>query len=255
MLGAYNIYDEGITIIKDYGGSKLKVIYLPKCRKSGFEIDSPYSEKKSSVKGTVNEEKLDSNIVRARSCIQELGFCNEWKYFVTLTVDGQKLDRYDLESFHHALSDFVHSFNRRRPDGKKVKYILVPEMHKDGAWHMHGLIMGLCDDDLIVNEHGYSDWPAYREKFGYISIDKLRNKDKTVNYILKYINKDLQGSINKLGAHLYYRSRGLKKADIVFRGKADLLCPWDYEHPDGYCKVKTFDLLTEDYTQYLRLKE
>lgn len=255
MLGSYNIYDEDITIVKDFGSTKLKVISISKYRKPGFELDSPFSKKKVSAKNTVNEEKLDCNISRARSKVQELGFCNEWQYFVTLTLDSTKLDRYDLEGFHSAFSEFIHNYNRRRPFNKKVKYLLIPEMHKDGAWHMHGLLAGLCDDDLVVNKYGYLDWPAYAKRFGYISLGKLREKDKAVNYILKYINKDLQERTNDLGAHLYYRSRGLQQADVVYKGKADLLCPWDYEHPEGYCKIKTFDLLTEDYTEFLRLKE
>ncbi len=255
MLGSYNIYDECYTIIKDFGDT-LEVTYLSKHRKPGFELDKPLRDRKYIPQNTVNDEKLDCNIARARSKVKDLGRANDWQYFVTLTLDSEKMDRFNLDDFHCSLSKFIHNCNRRRPADGKIKYLLIPELHKDGAWHMHGLMMGFCDDDLTVNEHGYLDWPAYRQRFGFISLGGLRNRHKAVHYILKYIGKGFSERTRDLGAHLYYHSRGLQEGDIVYKGnEVDLLCPWDYEHPDGYCKKKTFDLLIDDYTKYLKFRE
>ena len=30
----------------------------------------------------------------------------------------------------------------------KITFVLVPEQHKDGAWHEHGLISGLPGEDI-----------------------------------------------------------------------------------------------------------
>ena len=74
------------------------------------------------------------------------------------------------------------------------------------------------------------------------------------SYITKYISKELGHISMELGCHLYYASNGLNVAEELYRGKAELLCDWDYEHPDGYIKVKTFDLDTDNYTDYLKLR-
>lgn len=250
-LGRNSLYDNDVTIVKQLGDSRLKVINMSTCRVSGLEQDKfvEYSKK-----NTVNTEKLSNNIVRAKTRINELALCNHWTYFLTLTINPQKYNRYDLKAYYRDLSEFLHNFNRRRADDKKVKYILIPELHKDGAWHMHGLIYGLQDTDLYINDNGYLGWKPYESKFGFISLDKVRDKDKVSSYITKYITKEMDKNVTELGGHLYYTSKGLKSAEELYRGKAELLCDWDYEHPDGYCRIKTFDLDTDNYTDYLKLR-
>lgn len=229
-------------------GDKLKVVNVSACRIPGL-VDA----KKKAKKNTVNDEKLGNNISRARTKVQEYAMCNDWNYFVTLTLDPAKYDRFDLSHWQHDLSEFLHNFNRRRNPEHKVKYLFIPELHKDGAWHMHGLIKGLSYSDLSVNENGHLDWTDYKKRFGFICFETPRNPDACANYILKYITKDLEKSVAIPGGHLYYISKGLKKPDLLYRGRAELSCPWDYEHPEGYCKIKTFDLNTDDYTNYIKL--
>jgi hypothetical protein len=248
MLGRYNNYEENVTIVKQYGDYKLKVVNLSYCRISGCELDTP--KKKNSV----NTLKLSNNIIRAKTKVQELAFCNDWNYFVTLTIDKKKYDRYDLKTYYHDFSEFLHNLNRRRTVDNKIVYLLIPEMHKDGAWHIHGLFNGLQPTDLYINQNGYLGWLEYEKRFGYISFSKVKDKDRVSNYIVKYLTKDVDKNVSELGLHLYYASKGLQKADVLFRGRAELLCPWDYEHPDHYCRVKTFDLRTDDYTDYLKLE-
>ena len=247
MLGTYNLYENDITIVKQCG-NKLKVIHIASCRKSGFE--SPYEVKKNSV----NEFKLSNNISRAKSKIYELALCNDWEYFVTLTISPKKYDRYNLKAYYKDLSEFLHNFNRRRTDETKVKYLLIPELHQDGAWHMHGLIKGLNTDELYINSNNYYGWKPYEDKFGFLSLGNIRDQDRTASYITKYITKDTEKSVKELGCHLFYSSNGLNVAEQLYRGNADLLCDWDFEHPDGYCKIKTFDIRTDDYTKYLKLR-
>lgn len=252
-IGRYNNRQNDVISVKQYGDHQ-KVTYHSSILRKGYEDDWRANSKVVSVprskKGSVNDEKLENNISRARSKIQEYGYCNDWTYFVTLTIDANKFDRYDLNAFRDALHNFLHNLNRRRTADRKIVYLLVPEFHKDGAVHMHGLMSGLDEKDLIVNQHGYLDWKAYADRFGFISLDKVREKEKAVNYILKYVNKDLAVRSSELGAHLYYCSKGLKKAELLFRDNARWTSSWDYEHPKGYCKIKMLGA-SEDYSEYL----
>lgn len=248
-LGQNSLYQQDVTIIKQLGDSRLKVINLSSCRVSGLEEDTLAHSPKNSV----NTAKLSNNIARAKTRINELALCNPWSYFVTLTINKEKYDRYNLKAYYHDLSEFLHGFNRRRPSDQKVKYILIPELHQDGAWHMHGLFQGLTESDLYINNNGYWSWKAYEERFGYISLGIVQDKDKVSSYITKYITKEIDKNVKELGCHLYYSSKGLCTAEELYRGRAELLCPWDYEHPDGFCKIKTFNLDTDDYTEHLKL--
>ena len=248
MFGRYNNYEENVTIVKQYGDYKLKVVNLSCCRIAGLESDAP--KKKNSV----NAQKLSNNVIRAKTKVQELAICNDWDLFVTLTLDASKYDRYNLRVWQKDLHDFLHNFNRRRSPEAKVKYLLIPEMHKDGAWHMHGLFYGLQSSDLYIYANGLLGWKDYEKRFGYLSFSKVKDKDRVSSYIVKYLTKDVDKNVSELGYHLYYASKGLHKAVLLYRGKAELLCPWDYEHPDHYFRVKTFDLRMDDYTEYLKLE-
>lgn len=251
MLGRNSLYDFNIGTVKQLGDNKLKVTLMSACRVAGYEA---FEDKQVVKKNSVNTEKLSNNLSRAKSKVNELALCNPWDYFVTLTIDKTKYDRYNLKSYYKDFSEFIHNLNKRRPKEDKIVYLLIPEMHEDGAWHMHGLVQGLRDNDLYVNQNGYLSWEKYDKKFGYISLDHVKDKDKVSNYIVKYITKDVDKNVKELGCHLYYSSKGLKTAETLYRGHLELLCDWDYEHPEGYCKVKTFDIEKDNYTDYLILR-
>ena len=251
MLGQYGLYDYNITTVKQYGDYKLKVTLMSACRSAGLE---PMIDKPKVKKNTVNDEKLSNNLCRAKSKVNELALCNSWDHFVTFTIDKTKYDRYNLKAYYRDFSEFIHNVNKRRPKENKIKYLLIPEMHEDGAWHMHGLFSGLRDEELYINQNGYFSWSKYDKKFGFMSLDHIKDKDKVSSYVVKYITKDVDKNVKELGGHLYYHSKGLETAVTLYRGNADLLCPWDYEHPEGFCKIKNFDIRNDNYTDYLVLR-
>lgn len=62
---------------------------------------------------------------------------NKWDYFITLTCDPKKVNRYnynDVESIWRVCRQRMQRFD------KDVRILLIPEQHKDGAWHYHGLV-------------------------------------------------------------------------------------------------------------------
>lgn len=229
VIASQRVYDKDVYTLKQIG-SVYRLINQNAIRVSGLDI--PYSKKNS-----VNSHKLDCNLSRAKSKVKELAFCNDWDFFVTLTISPDKYDRYNLNAYVKDLGRFICNYNRYCSKDEKVKYLLIPEMHADGAWHLHGLIKGIKHSDLIMNDNGYMTWKQYHNKFGYMSIDKIRDKEACSNYILKYISKEMSKTVSELGSHLYYASKGLKTATILYRGH-DLRLEDDWDFENDYCRIK-----------------
>ena len=249
-ISTNNLYDADIYTVKRYGDHTLRVSYLRVCRKSGYEPidDAP-------KKGTVNTEKLSNNLVRAKSTIRELVLCNEWDFFCTFTISPERYDRYNLNGYIKAFGEFLHNYNRRCDECDKVKYLFVPEPHKDGAWHIHGFLKGIRRKDLFINKNGYLDWVQYASKFGHMSFEPIQSKEKMSSYILKYVTKDITASMLKLNAHCFYASKGLNRAEELYRGHAIYSGDWDWEHEEGYCKVKTIDERKVDISEIFEVVE
>ena len=39
----------------------------------------------------------------------------------------------------------------------------------------------------------------------------------------------------------------------LYRGKADFFGKWDWEHPDGYVKIKTLDVRKDSISDYMEI--
>lgn len=192
-----------------------------------------------------NDTKLDNNLSRARSMVLQYAMCNPWELFFTGTLDKRKYDRFDLDTYMDDLSQWIRDM--RKKYRVKLQVLLVPERHKDGAWHVHGLV-----HDLLVSatcpfappapqkliDGGFLNWPDYQAKFGFCSLALIRDPIATAYYITKYISKDLAGRGGDLGKHLYFHSRPLKTAErvsdvYVFNRQLESYCVDDYD----FCKT------------------
>ena len=248
-IKGYSKYITNYYNIKEYNKDMYRLIYckMP-IKNSGFEDD-----RKVEYKRDVNDKKLDNNISRARTRIFEYAICNDFDYFVTLTVNEQYLDRYDLKEYIKKLGQFIRDY--RKKHGVNVQYLLIPEKHKDGAWHMHGLIKGIPKENLKINKYGYKDWEEYSKRFGYISIDEVRNQVAVSKYITKYISKsiDTGGGVTEKESKLYYCSRGLKRPKKVHEGTLNtnhLNNIW-FEFENDY--IKSLTLNKEELEKVLKL--
>lgn len=205
-------------------------------------------------------QKLSNNLSRARSKIYEYACCNDWDYFITVTINKDKFDRYDLENFRRCFVMWLH--NNYNKKGQKIRWLFIPEKHKDGSWHMHGLINGLTDIDLqeftsdmflpykILDrlKQGVKvyNWTAYSNKFGYCTLEPIKNIDAVCKYITKYICKDLSESVQEVGKHLYYCSRGLNKSELVQSGSlSENTVLWDFKNDYVYIKSYPKDMYSE----------
>jgi len=268
------LYDKDIAILKKFREDYYRIVLfntLPKLKKDlEAEADSEKGENvgghtgtgqnydntfenipKSKIRGK-NDEKLYASLARSRARIREIAICNNWEYFITMTIDGAKHSRNDLSAFRKKLSKWLNNYNTKMQSN--VKYLLIPETHKDGInWHLHGLLMGLPESHLreftldeklphymrklLKQGRKLYDWSAYSTAFGWVSAEKIQSSEGVAHYITKYITKNL-GSQIELNQHVYFCSKGLKRAEVICRGKLahDLGADYVNEH----LKIKTF---------------
>lgn len=170
-----------------------------------------YLEKKERT----NEIRLDS-LKRARDSVFDIVYNNDWDYFLTITFDSKLIsDRYDSELIKNKVKKWLDNMVAR----KGLKYILVPEFHKDGAIHCHALTnkaFKLVDSTKKTNGktiYNVQDW-----KYGFsTAIEVTGDKQSLSFYITKYLTKDS----NKIFGKYYYSSRNIIKK-----------CTFTYENID-----------------------
>lgn len=222
-------YEHNIGYLKRYTPQHCRLTVMNTVRASGYEERKPHLRRK---RGDANAGKLESSLSRSRRNIWELSMCNMWEYFVTLTVNGEKMNRYDLNAVYKKLGKWFNNYNSR--NATSIKYLIIPEQHKDGAWHFHCLLHGLPLEhlrpfqpadhipqhikEMLVSGRIIYEWPAYREIFGFVTVEAILHPDRCAAYMTKYITKELMESVIDLNAHIFFCSQHLNRAELVCRG-------------------------------------
>ena len=204
--------------------NQYKLVYFP--RHVNEYADNLYFRSFDDEKSSMIGDRFSCNISRARSAVLGLSMCNDWQYFVTATLNKAKYDRFNLDAWRNDFSRWIR--NQRQIHGHDFKYVLIPEQHDDGAWHMHGIVSGVPWDFLERFEYmkhppklvakGYRYHAAMMEKFGFNSFGKIQNKAAVSRYILKYIAKGLGESDLNNGSHLFYASQKLNRPQVIKEG-------------------------------------
>ena len=257
-------YIDNCSFLKQYNLNKYKLVTLKRSvRVAGYEEEKNilYEGNKEEKKNNrnVNDEKLENNIIRAKSKIYEYALCNDFQYFVTLTLDSKKMDRSNINNYIKKLGQYIRDI--KKSTGQKIEYILIPEKHSDcTSWHMHGLMRGLKDlrkydiseniprkmKDKIIRYREENlnlyEWVGYSKKFGFNCIEPIKNKEACSRYITKYISKNIDNDmgITEKNKKKYYCSRGLKTAKNIKKG----VIPTQtiiYDFENEHCKIKWLD--------------
>lgn len=143
---------------------------------------------------------MERSMRRARAKLRRLALANDFEYFVTLTLDPAKIDRYDGAAVTKALGRWCDNMVRRHG----LRYILVPERHKDGAFHFHGFFAGkgleVVDSGIFFDGRPVYNLPQWT--LGFTTAQRLYGDyHAAVGYCCKYIGK--QAGERPLGRWYY----------------------------------------------------
>lgn len=157
-----------------------------------------------------HERSLHNSLKRAKQNIYDIARANDWEYFITLTFSPDKVDRYDYQACSEKLSKWLNNIRTRYcPD---LLYLIVPERHKDGAYHYHGLL-GNCDGlGLVPSGHSIHGLPIYNidsYNLGFTTATQVSNQLAVTKYITKYTTKDLMQHTK--GKRKYWCSRNCER--------------------------------------------
>lgn len=167
-------------------------------------------------RGSATEEGRKRAARRAKKRLFELAMCNELDTFITLTLDGKQIDRYDIRAVTKKLNVWLDNRVRR----KGLKYLLVAEAHKDGAIHFHGLVNG---EALKLEDSGHRDKKGRKVfnvtdwKWGCVTTAVRVDKSykRVCHYVSKYITKQ-QGEKGPLGGRYFYHGGALEEPKVEY---------------------------------------
>lgn len=178
-------------------------------------------------------ESLERSRRRALKKIKDYILCNDFDYFVTLTLDGEKIDRSSYSDIVVKLNSYFGNRVRRQ----SWKYVAVAEYHKKSrAIHFHALVSGnnfqIVDSGCVLRpsgsrpvkrstalKQGYnlkdckivynlSDW-----KLGFsTAIRCYGNRQALCQYLGKYITK----ADEKVGGRWYYSGGDLVEPTYLY---------------------------------------
>lgn len=204
------------TTVKTYSDGSKKIVYTSYDKIKGTE------RKSNSGVGKSSEEELERykliNLQRVKQKIVDLAYENgcvfPWEYFVTLTFDDFIVDGYSHEKVTKKLTQFLDTQKHLNPD---MEYLLVPELHKSGRLHFHGLFRSVPKWSLspaispktgrAIYKNGSPIFNLDNYRLGYTTVSKIKNQEAVTVYISKYITKGLLDLKNK--KH-YWRSKSLR---------------------------------------------
>lgn len=189
-----------------------------------LEPDAPHRQNSVSLD---TEEELASTyankcsdyaISRARKRLYDLVSCNpECNMMATLTLNGADFPRDDWNAVIKKLSIWLDNMTRRHD----LKYILVPEHHKDGkSIHFHGFVN---EDSLnlvrAMNpktnkpllQNGRAVYNIANWKYGFTTAVRVGKSEvdqsSSAKYVLKYVTKGQE----KIGGRYYLHGGELRE--------------------------------------------
>lgn len=205
--------------IKDYPGlSVLQVANAPIFRASGYEPQKRAYDVPPKGKAVDPERAKESSRARAKAAVRDIALCNHFQYFFTWTLSPDIVNRYDREVVGKKVQTFLKNASSR----KGFSYICVPEYHKDGAIHFHGLCnLGSVSISRAFDSHrncplstnrGQPIFNMTSWRLGFstcIPVDE--NYEAACNYVTKYLSK----GADKILGKWYLSSRDLVKRPAI----------------------------------------
>lgn len=179
--------------VKTFPDGTKQYFYSENVKQRDYEVEE------RNITGENCERKKRENASRAKQVVYDLARANHFDWFITMTFDQQKVDRYDYDQCAHAIKCFTKMLCK---NGNS--WIIVPEQHKDGAYHFHGLVSG----DLDLTYHGGGVYNLNKFNYGFTTASRIKDGQKIASYVAKYMSKQFTAP---KGRKSYWASRSLQR--------------------------------------------
>lgn len=184
---------------------------------------------------------------RARKMVFDLIRSNAFTHFATYTINPEDsgIDRYDYKSCVRKFGQYLSNEVKRRG----MKYVAVPELHKDGAVHFHAVCAWEKAPRMVRARSAHtgeelstkSGQPIYNLPnwaHGFTTCIPLYGDSSSVGkYVAKYITKAGGASI---GGRHYLSGGALGRPRFAYMDIEDL---WDLPNPKYSYNVPTTDIV------------
>ena len=173
------------------------------------------------LQGFQNFSNSENARFSSRNRLVELIKANpDFCYFFTGTFDPKKWNSKNFQEIYKPLRRFLQN--------KGIKYILVAELHQSGAIHFHGVFNETVEpylenfdlskklpkrirDGILEEDRKLFNFPSYAKRFGWVSIEKIRNLDAVACYVSKYITKSFEDEKNRISYRRFFASKNLSR--------------------------------------------
>jgi len=195
------------------------------------------------VKTKTTESDVERNLIRsnkrAKRLIDDYIHSNDFKYFVTLTYDPKKKYDFDIKNIIECMEDMQRFCKRQKRLDQDFKFLLIPELHKSGIVHWHGVlsfeILPITNAGSHKIKGGINTQVYYFDnwKCGFSNMTKILSLTRTSTYVSKYITKNMEVSLSH--QRRYICSKGLALPKVTYNIKSYLDGFKSYEN--GICKI------------------
>ena len=215
---------EQVQIYEKVGGREVKddfcehdYLYTKTKKKNKHLTENPFNDNKHEWVTDFNEtDKADSiRASRSRTVnkIYDIARANTWEWFVTLTFNPELVDSFNYSAVVKKLSLWLNNMRKKCPE---MKYIVVPEKHKSGRWHFHGLFSNIDNMDFVDSgktDNGKVIYNLGNYKLGWSTATEIEDTHRASSYMCKYITKDLCSVT--MGKKRYWASRNVNLPEVI----------------------------------------
>ena len=212
------MFEDHIEIIK-YGTNRITVPSDKNDRNIKAHNDSDDEERQ--------KRRALEQAFRIKRKIKYYCQSNDFDLFWTLTLDDTKVNAKDYTYSRKRLQAWL---KYQREKYGKFDFLFVPELHKSGRIHFHG-VTGKLSPPLIearylksnrlIQKNGMQIYNAENWENGFSTVSKIQSKEKASSYIAKYITAELIEVPGAFNQPRYFVSRGLKQPEISYEELSD----------------------------------
>lgn len=217
-------YEEYNRKTVDFGNGRIEVVayHSPQLKYLGNNRRSVLPTKKPVLSDEAQEERTHKQIYAIRRRIKWYALSNDFRWFVTLTFDPEKIDSFNFEIAKKALLKWCRLMRDRY---KRFDYIIIPELHQSGAVHFHGLL-GDIPAHFVEATHPRTGKPLVRHdrqvynladwEYGYTDCEQIESPERAASYITKYVTTALLTNKEMYNKKRYFNSQGLHRPDVSY---------------------------------------